>query len=408
MVHTGAAACISVPGMNNASRQSRGAGVTALAWMPLLAGAINSYGPVAMNYGFALYFLDYRHGFVKRGLIGEMLSGKDGLPRGELIAVEYAFLAAAFALTYLVFRDLLFGSAAECRLAALLLSGPALLPHLGYLFAQPDVTLYILLLGALAALIWMPRMMGAAVSCVLCCIGLLVHEAFSLMFYPLIVAVLLHLCALRRLPWAVAAAHIAFVGAAFVAVMHFGTLKVSPDVILHEAQARTDVGIQRQVYDVMASNLAQQHTLLQEVYGAYVWRVVGLTILVALPYFALLARLLLGSLRTAGTLRWQRNLIGLLFLMPLALCLLGHDVSRWLSSAAIDATLFILWLCMDERRAHAIGNCAIAPSTAQYFLANWADSPGYVAWLVYLLVIGPFGATGIRSAEQIVQAWWGP
>ena len=379
--------------------------------MPLLAGAINSYGPIAFNYGFALYFLDYRHGFVKRGLVGEIFSRIAWMPRPVLMGIEYGFLAAAFVLTYLVFRELLFGSTAERRLAAILLCAPAMLPHLGYLFAQPDVTLYILLLGAMAALVWMRPWAGSAVSCALCCIALLAHEAFSLMFYPLVAAILLQLCVRRRLPWIAAAAHVAIVAGLFVAVLHFGMLRVSPNVILREAQARTDVGIQRQVYDVMASSLAEQRELMRRMYGVYVWRVVGLTIAITLPYFFLLARLLFGTMRVAGSPRWQRAATVLLFLSPLALCWLGHDVSRWLGAVGMDATLFALWMVLDERHAGArqqsvSGVTESAP--VQSLLADWATGPSYTAWLIYLLVIGPLGATGIRSAEQIAGAIWGP
>lgn len=388
--------------------EGRSRGLAALAWMPLLAGAINSYGPIAFNYGFALYFLDYRHGFVKRGLVGELFSRCAWMPRGELMGIEYGFLAAAFALTYVVFRGMLFGSAAERRLAAVLLCGPAMLPHLGFLFAQPDVTLYILLLGALAALLWMRPVTGAAVSCALCCVALLAHEAFSLMFYPLIVAVLLHLCARHRLQWIAAVAHVLIVAAVFAAVMHFGELKVPPDVVLREAQARTDVGIQRQVYDVMASSLAEQRELVRRMYSPYVWRMVGVTVAISAAYFMLLARLLFGAMGSAGASRWQRAITGVLFLAPLALCWLGHDVSRWLGAVGMDATLFVLWLYMDERREQS------GPRTdsqnfggARNFLLRWAEGPGYVAWVIYLLAIGPLGATGIRSAEQMVQAWWG-
>ena len=381
----------------------------ALTWMPLLAGAINSYGPIAMNYGFALYFLNYRHGFVKRGLVGEIFRQQRWMPRGELMAIEYLFLAVAFALTYAVFGDLLFGSTAERRLAAALLCGPAMLPHLGFLFAQPDVTLYILLLGAVAASLWMRPMTGAAVSCLLCCIALLAHEAFSLMFYPLIAAILLHLCARRRLPWIAPIAHLAIVFATFIIILHFGMLKVSPDVILREAQARTNVGIQRQVYDVMASSLGEQRALLRQMYGAYVWRVVGLTFAISLPYFALLARLLFGAMHATGSARWQQALTGLFFLAPLALCWLGHDVSRWLGAVGMDSTLFTLWMYLDGHREKTAGTLIRCDTdTAPTFLANWAMKPSYAAWLIYFLVIGPFGATGIRSAEQLVQAWWGP
>ena len=103
----------------DAEAGARGAS-KALAWMPLLVGAIHSYGPIAFNYGFALYFLDYRHGFVKRGLVGEMFSRFAWMPREELLGIEYGFLAFAFALTYVVFRGVLFGSESERRLDAAL------------------------------------------------------------------------------------------------------------------------------------------------------------------------------------------------------------------------------------------------------------------------------------------------
>lgn len=373
-------------------------GAVALAWMPLLAGAINSYGPIAYNYGFALYFLDYRHGFVKRGLVGEMFSRVAWMPHDVLVGIQYGFLAAAFALTYVVFRKVLFGDAAERRLAAALLAAPALLPHLGFLFAQPDVTMYMLLLGAFAALVWMRPATGAAVSCALCCTALLAHEAFSLMFYPLVAAILLQMCARGRLRWAAGLAHIAVVTAAFLAILHFGALKVSPDVVLHEAEARTNVGVQRQVYDVMASTLAEQRALLQQMYSPYVEHVFELTAAITSAYFGLLGWLMLGAMKRAGAGRAQQAVTAAMFVSPMALCWLGHDVSRWIGAVGIDATLFVLYLYMTEPEE----------SASRVFLRGWANGPGYPAWVIYLLAIGPLGATGIRSAEQIVHAWIGP
>ncbi|HEY4380441.1 MAG TPA: hypothetical protein VGN01_08860 [Acidobacteriaceae bacterium] len=369
-----------------------------LAWAPLLTGTFSSYGGIAFNYGFALYFLNYRHGFVKRGLVGELFSGVAFLPRTHLLAIEYLFLAAAFGLTYAVFRGMLFGSPSECRLAAALLSAPALLPHLGFLFAQPDVTLYILLLGCLALFLRATPGVATAASCVLCCVSLLAHEAFSLMFYPLVVAILWHLCAKRRLPWLAAAAHVLVVAGVFAAVVHWGTLKVSPDAMLQEASARTDVGIQRQVYDVMASTLQQQEVLVRQMYSPSGLKVLlGVTLLFSAPYFALLARLLHGAMRGAEVGRVRAAGTGLLFVSPLLLCALGHDVSRWLGAMGIDATLMVLYLYLAEP----------PESATRRYLRDWADSPGFLTWLVYLVAVGPFGATGIRSAELLVQAWLG-
>ena len=231
----------------------------------------------------------------------------------------------------------------------------------------------------------------------LCCVALLAHEAFSLMFYPLIVAMLFDLCERRRLPWAAGVAHVVVVAAVFVAVMHWGHLKISPEAMLREAQARTDVGVQPQVYDVMASNLAEQRALVRRLYTSGVLRVLEVTLVLSLPYFVLLGRLLNGAMRGAGFGRVRRARSLVLFALPLLLCAMGHDTTRWIGAMCIDATLFVLYLYVTEAR----------DSPARRYLAEWACGPTYVPWLVYLVVIGPYGATGLRTAEQLVATWFG-
>jgi hypothetical protein len=303
----------------------------------------------------------------------------------------------AFALTYWIFRGMLFGSASECRLAAALLSAPALLPHLAFMFAQPDETLYILLLGCFALFLRANPGFAAVTSCLLCCVALLAHEAFSLMFYPLIAAILLHLCARRRLPWLAGVAHVAVVAAVFAAVIHWGALKISADDMLHEARQRTDIGVERQVYDVMASSLAQQRALVRHMYSPGVIWVLALTLLLSAPYSTLLARLLYGAMRRAGFGRARRAATGTMFMAPLMLCALGHDTTRWIGAMCIDATLFVLYLYLTETR-HSPTRC---------YLLDWASGPTFIPWLVYLVAVGPYGATGLRTAQEMVMAWYG-
>jgi hypothetical protein len=369
-----------------------------LAWAPLAVGVLNSYGTPTLNYGFALYFLDYRHGFVKRGLVGELFSAVSFLSRGRLLAIEYLFLAAAFVATYFVFRGVLFGTASQRRLAAALLCAPALLPHIGYLFAQPDVTLYLLVLACVALFLRASPMVAALTTCPLCCVALLAHEAFSLMFYPLIAAILLHLSLKRRLPWIVSAGHVVVFAVAFVAVMHWGVLKISPDALLAEAQARTNVGVQSQVYEVMASTLPEQRELVRRMYTPFVWRVLGLTLLLSVPYFVLLGRLLWHTMRGAGGGVSQRTITAALFASPLLLCALGHDTTRWIGAMCINATLFVLFLYLSEPDN----------SVARQQLQRWTEGPSFVPWLVYLIAIGPYEATGLRLADQMISAWYGP
>jgi hypothetical protein len=301
-------------------------------------------------------------------------------------------------LTYAVFRPVLFGDVADRRLSAALLCAPALLPHIGFLFAQPDVTLYCLLLLCLWLFLRAPMGVALAGSCVLSCVGLLAHEAFSLMFYPLIAAILLDLVLRGRLRWSLAVAHVILFAAAFVTVMHWGTLKVSADTILAEAQARTNVGIQRQVFDVMASTFAEQQGLVRQMYSAGVVRILIATVVLTGPYLWLMASLVTGALKGRNAGQLQRGITVLMFCSPLLLFALGHDTTRWLSAMCIDATLFVLYVYMTEPEG----------SGARTYLRHWATGSTFLPWLVYLVGIGPYGATGLRAADAIVSAWYGP
>jgi hypothetical protein len=371
-----------------------------LSWIPLLAGLASTYGPIALNYGIALYFLNYRHGFVKRGLVGELIAPIPHLSRGGLIALQLAFILAAFALTYLVLHPLLFGDPQARLLAAVLLSAPALLPHIGVLFAQPDVTLYILLLLALWAFLRLPPIPAAFASTALACLGLLAHEAFSLAFYPLLVAILFDLCRRKRLPWLIAALQVALTAAAFLAILHFGKLKVSPDLILADAAARTPVPLQRQVFDVMASTFADQRALVRHFYSFPDLQILlAITALLSIPYFALLLSLLRRSAHARAAHQPARRLDLtvqlLLFALPLSLCYLGHDVSRWIAASAIDATLFLCFLALTD-------------PAARTSLRSWAEGPRPFLWLAWFLIAGPYGATGLHLAEHLSVLWTGP
>jgi hypothetical protein len=373
-----------------------GRALTLLSWIPLLAGLANSYGPVALNYGFALYFLNYRHGFVKRGLIGTLIEPIPYFTRTGLIALQLAFIFAAFGLTYFLLRRLLFGSAPDRALAAALFAAPALLPHIGALFAQPDVTLYLLLLVALAAFLHLRSASAAFVSTLAAIFGLLCHEGFSLAYYPLIVAILVDLCRHKRLRWGLALLQVVLVLAAFLAIVHWGRLKVSPDVLLNEAARRTSVPVQRQLFDVMASSYAQQRALVSHFYRFRDMQILyALTALVSIPYFAFLLALLRRVARVRSDTKFDTALRLILFALPLTLCYLGHDVARWIAACALDATLFLCYLALTDARARDA-------------LRTWATGPRPFLWLAWFLITGPYGATGIRLVERLSVLWTGP
>ena len=149
---------------------------TLLSCVPFLAGLANSYGPIAFNYGIALYFLNYKPRLlIKRDLISELVVAplfRISLAPGSS-HFQLFFILAAFVLTYFVCRRLLFGTAQDRMLGAVLFAAPALLPHIGALFAQPDVTLYLLLLASLAAFLHLSSATAAFISSALACLGML-------------------------------------------------------------------------------------------------------------------------------------------------------------------------------------------------------------------------------------------
>ena len=361
-------------------------------WLPLLAGVLNTYGPIAYNYGFALYFLNYSHGFVKRGLVGELIRPLGFLTGHDLLAIELAFIFMAFAATYVLLRGMIFGSFEDRVLSALLLSAPAMLPHIGYLFAQPDVTLYLIILSALALWLHFPPSVAATASIPLCCLALLAHEAFVLMFYPLFLALMWDQCRRGALSWMIAAANVIIVLVAFLTILHFGTLKVSPDVILLDAQHHTNVPVQRQVYDVMASTLTQQFSLVRRMYTPGVIRNLAVTLVLSVPYFILLVKLLRRAGRIRGYRREDFTVLCMLFSLPLPLFALGHDTSRWIAASAIDMTFFLFFLLYRDFAIRAD-------------LRLWASTTEPFVWLAYLLLIGPYEATSIRAAHQLSVLW---
>jgi hypothetical protein len=379
---------------NQAHSEGRPA-VSLLSWVPLVAGLAFTFGPIAYNYGIALYFLNYRHGFVKRGLVGELLLPFAHLSRSGLIAIQIAFTLAAFAATFIVLRRLIFGDPHDRILAAVLFAAPALLPHIAYLFEQPDVTLYLLLLATLAVFLHLQPTAAAAASTSIACIALLVHEAFSLAFYPLIVAILWDRCRRRRMPWSLALLQVVLVALAFLAVLHFGTLKVSPNVILADAAQRTSVPLQRQVFDVIAGNYASQRTLVASFYRARDFQQLGLaTLFLSIPYFYMLIGLLHRAVRAIGYKLPDLAFLLLLFALPLSLCWLGHDISRWIADCAIDATLFLAYLSLTE-------------PTARRSLNLWASGPQPFLWLAWELIVGPYGATSLLAAQRLSVLWSG-
>lgn len=345
--------------------------------------------PGNRTYGPSHWFVTYEHGFLRRALIGQLFSHIHFLSMREIFGIEAAVFLLALLLTISIFRPLLFGSLGERRFAAFLLAAPAFLPHMAYMDGEMDNFLYIALLLGAFALIRLGNVFGLLIATVWTLIGLLIHEAFALMFYPLVLVLAIDLVHRRRLKPGWVIAHLAIVIAAFVGVIHFGKLSGTPAQWIAAAQQRTDMRIDKIVFQVLDSSFSQQLRFVSHLYKPRLIATVLVTIFLAIPYGAVLRRWLSAAFAIRGYSRTQARWMLLIFAAPLTLSLVGHDIMRWVSALCINVSLYLLLLCRTVPYERDSGSEKIRTA-----LAGWTKRPEYVAILLYLLAIGPWGFSG--------------
>lgn len=348
------------------------------------------------TYGPSHWFATYQHGFLRRALIGELFSRIGFLSFRLILGIELATFALACTLTALAFRRILFGSLAERRLAAFLLAAPAFLPHMAFMDGELDNFLYLAILIGAFALARLGNLLGLAIATATTIVGLLIHEAFALMFYPLILVLAADLVHRRRLSVRWAAAHFALVLGAFIAIIHFGKLPGDPSRWVTAAQQRTDIRVDGTVFLVLECSLRDQLNFVRHLYTPKVVGSILLTLALSVPYGIVLWRLT----RTACVYRRYSLLhsrcLMLVFAAPLVLSLLGHDVMRWLSALCINVSLFLLLIYRTTPRVDS-------PDTPDLHkaLTAWTGLPVYAATLLYVLALGPWGIAGNRLLSNI-------
>jgi hypothetical protein len=357
----------------------------AFSLLPILASlTLLGIQPGNRTYGPSHWFVTYEHGFLRRALIGQLFSHVHFLSMHAIVAIEACVFFLALLLTVLVFRPLLWGSPAERRFAAFLLAAPAFLPHMAYMDGEVDNFLYIALLLGAFALVRFGNVLGLIIATLWTIAGLLIHEAFVLMFYPLILVLALDLVHRRRIRLGWVIAHFAIVAAAFVSIIHFGKLSGSPAEWIANAQQRTDMRIDKIVFQVLDSSFAQQLRFVLHLYRPKLIATVLVTLALAIPYGTVLWNWLSAAFAAREYSRMQTRWMLLILAAPLSLSLVGHDVMRWVSALCINVSLYLLFLYGADRDATHLRSA----------LTAWTQGPAFAATLVYLLAVGPWGFSG--------------
>jgi hypothetical protein len=358
--------------------------------LPILASLLWLGGTFHRTYGPTHYFLNYQHGFLKRALLGELLLPLHFISLRAVLAIELAIFLAVVGVSYNVFRRTLFGTLEERALAAFLLAAPAFLPHFAYLSGDLDSVLYLCAVLAVGAFLTMPAMVAAICAIALSIAALLIHEAFLLLFYPVLVAIIIDVCRRHRLRTGMVIAQLALIAIVFLAILHFGKWSVPHPEYLAAAQQRTNMPLEGTVFLVLSNTLQQQLHFVAALYTKQLIAGVLLSCLVSLPYFAMLVWLLQNALAVRGYAKKTRWNLLLLLCTPLLLLPLGHDVMRWVSAICINVSLFLLYLY------------STAPDPAERrALTTWTATPVYPAMLGYTFALGAYGIASTRLITNI-------
>ncbi len=351
--------------------------------------------PDKRTYGPSHWFLDYHHGFMRRALVGQLLSHIHFISWHQIFLIEAVVLACGVALTYLVFRSILFGTLEERLLGAFLLAAPAFLPHMAAMGGELDNILYVVVLLAAYTLIQLQNSAGLVLATLLVVVALAIHEAFLLMFYPLLLVLLLHLLHRRKISALGFSLHLAVIGACFLAILFHGRYHGPQAEWVAHAQQRTDMPIETAVMIPLNNTLREQVLFVRERYThSLVGRVI-LSLLLSIPYGVALWRLLSGTLQRQRYTVTIRRLIIASFFIPLLLIPLGHDIMRWMAALCINISLYILLLHQESQRPTEPGN------EAKTALRSWARSPTITATFLYLLALGPWSLAGTHLFSNL-------
>ena len=384
----------SIPGTGSLKRFSFPALGYALLPLLLVLRHVNA-PPDLRTYGPSHWFLDYHHGFMRRALVGQLLSHVRFISWHQIFLIEAAVLACGVALTYVVFRSILFGSLSERFFGAFLLAAPAFLPHMAALGGELDNILYFVVVLAGVALMRFRNVFGLTLATLLTVVALAIHEAFLLMFYPLIFVFILHLLHRRKINLIGVSLHLVVVSICFVAILLHGSFHVSQAEWVAHAQQRTDMPIEVAVVIPLHNTLREQMAFVRERYTHSLVGRVMLTLVLSIPYAIALLRLLSGTLRRQRYHTLTGRLILVSFFVPVLLIPLGHDVMRWLSALCINMSLYVLFLYQAKEEPEE------ERLESRVALSSWAASPATTATFIYLLALGPWGLAGTHLFSNL-------
>ncbi len=329
------------------------------------------------------WLFNYEHGFIKRGLVGEVLrlSGAE-VTLQSLTAYQYAIILAASAaflavILWFVLKNCIAGqrwhNATIFAVALLLMTASGTLHQLIYEFGRFDAFGLIALCAVFACTRLLPGGLSLVVTLFLTVISILIHEALFLWVAPIAFWLwYFHAPSGQRRVWPI----FVFGGVALCTVLIAGTSSYGDHFTFEEMRAqlaaRSDIPIVDQSLIVQFRSLDEniedsaQYLLTHR-------RLIGslIALVAALPYVAVIV------LSVEKARRVHMIWAFLAAFTPLALYVVGHDHGRWWAMVNVSlcfAMMCFLWNAEVTRQKALVLLPIIGLSTvAQLYLGPLGD-----------------------------------
>jgi len=372
---------------------------TALTALILAIVVVNSFSIITNNVFSEMQWttFTYEFGFIKRGLIGELLRIAFGRPAREVvIALSYIVLAAAlFAVSYFYVRPCAHATPGNrpftWLFSILALSHFSTLQFMIHDTGRLDQVGFLCMALSLTAIERLKGMKTAAAVVVLSVTAVLIHEAYSLMFFPLVFCYWIFKDKKKTgkiLAFILVASVAAYIGL-------YGNLKhtINRHDYINHLTATYGSWISIKPVWILYTTTPQHIRVTAMNFTLPVfYKVHALWLIALLPsiiIFRKMFRLLYATLSTEGGEKQHPVFIVALLLSPfspLIMYFLGLDFGRWLSICVINVfVLLSLFLCSNRyfaetssKMLHQNKKIIIIGVTAALLLGPVVKSQGFI------------------------------
>jgi uncharacterized membrane protein YvlD (DUF360 family) len=299
--------------------------------------------------------IDYRHGYIRRGLFGEVC-GRLHIPiwrYGVFSVVAFALLAALFWMLARSMSRSGLHAAGRGAFTALLASSFCI-TMLTNLVGYYDILMALLVLAVMQFRNPRAQLVAALIAGI---IGVLVHELYAIAYLPVSLAGLA--CALteeeRRKRWLWAGVAAVAIIPWVIVLLPAGHAQMAPQEMAKlagEIRARVNFSSHDGVLFAIFGDSSRKSLggMLNNMHAGTFWVEEGFGFLAFLPttlFFLALAWRLAGERHRA--LRWY---LVLCTFAPLLLNLVAYDRYRWLAMMELNAVLCAITVCWSKDRLH--------------------------------------------------------